>query len=105
MALRREIVEGRQSQGEDESIAYQLTTTPWGSSPSSVVAKIYVQASPVTLTDVTDTNMAGSPSVNGDVITLPVVSGLSAGTIYRVEVQFTISGNVMEAYAWIDAER
>ena len=103
-AISREITEGRQTQGEDETIVYTLTTTPWGSSPGSLSAKIY-SVSGDTYTDVTATNMTGSASATNDVITLPAVHSLAAGTLYRVEVVFTCSGNTFEAYAEIMGER
>jgi len=43
--------------------------------------------------------------VTGDVITLPKITGLTAGTLYRVEVAFTCTSNVFEAVAFIRAER
>ena len=103
--IEREIIEGTQLQGEDETIYYKLTTTPWGSTPTSTSAKIYSQAGGETYTDVTSTKMTGSTSVSGDVITLPAISGLTAGVMYRVEVKFTSSGNIFEAYAYIKGER
>jgi len=102
--ISREIIEGTQVQGSDESIVYTLTTTPWGSSPSSESAKIYSVVGD-TITDVTSTNMTGSASAANDVITLPAIHSLAAGTLYRVEVKFTCSGNVFEAYAYIKGER
>lgn len=103
-SISREIIEGVQLQGEDESIVYTLTTTPWGSSPSSESAKIYSIVGD-TITDTTTTNMTGSASAANDVITLPAIHSLSAGTLYRVEVKFTCSGNTFEAYAFILGER
>lgn len=92
-------------QGIDEEIAYQLTTTNWGSSPSSVSVKVYDIAGGG-YTDVTSTVMpTNSPSVNGDVITLSALKLLTYGKTYRVEVKFTCSGNVFEAYCEIQAER
>ena len=102
MAVSREIVEGTQRQGSDEQVYYNLTTTPWGSDPSSVAVKAY---SLPDLTDVTETVLSGAASVTGDVITLPVCKSLTAGTTYRIEVKFTCSSNVFEAYALILAER
>lgn len=98
----REVAEGLQIQGEDEEIAWAITTTNWGSSPSevSVVTKDVTAGG----TDVTDEVMSGDASVSGDVITLPVLSGLTAGHLYRVEVQFTASSNVFEAYLMVQAE-
>ena len=106
MSAIRQAIEGIQYQGADEQIAYTITATPWGSTPTSTSAKIYSYA-PATdaYTDTTSTNMTGSTSVSGDVITLPVIKSLTAGTQYRVEVQFTSSGNIFEPYFIIQAER
>ena len=100
----REIKEGKQYQGEDETIVYTLTTTPWGSTPSSTAAKIY-EVDGDTLTDKTTTQMTGATAVTDDIITLPAVTALVAGTLYRVEIVFTCSGNVFEAFAELQAER
>ena len=104
MATSREIAEGIQVQGSDEEIVYTLTTTNWGSSPSSPAVAVFSVVGD-TYTDVTTSVVTGSASALNDVITLPKISGLTAGTDYRVEVQFTISGNVFEAYAKIVCER
>ena len=101
MAVSREIVEGRQKQGVDEEVYYSLTTTPWGSDPSSVSVKAYTMPD---RTDVTSTVLSGDASTTDDVITLPKLSGLTAGTEYRIEVKFTCSSNVLECYATIQAE-
>lgn len=90
----REVKEGTQYQGVDEEITYTLDVTSWGSSPTSpsVVGK---QAG----ADVTSTIMpVGSPSVSSNVITLPKIKSLTADLTYRVEVKFTVGGNVVEAY-------
>jgi len=101
----REIVQGLQYQGADESILYTLTTTNWGSSPTTTSAAIFTDNGDGTYTDVTSTKMPGSTSVAGDVITLPAILGLVAGTMYRVEVKFTISGSIFEAFAYVMGER
>ena len=90
--------------GVDETIVYTLTTTPWGSSPSSEAAKIF-EVDGDTLTDVTTGLMSGNASATDDVITLPAIAGCTAGTDYRVEIIFTCSGNVFEAFAELKAER
>ena len=100
----REIKENMIYQGADESIVYSLTTTPWGSTPSSTAAAIFTVVGD-TYANLTTTNMTGSTSVTGDIITLPAIHSLTAGTQYRVEVLFTSSGNVFEAVALIKAER
>lgn len=105
MTAAREIREGRQVQGVDESIVYTLTTTPWGSSPGSISVKVYTMSPSGTRTDVTSTVMpTGSASAVGDVISLPALKLLTAGTLYRVEIKFTCSGNIFEAYAYIWGE-
>jgi len=99
----REIAQGELRQGADERIVYQLTTTNWGSSPSAPVVKLY-DVTHGSRTDVSTTNLSGSASVSGDVITAPLVYGLTAGNMYRLEWQFICSGNTFEAYASIVAE-
>jgi hypothetical protein len=100
----RQIEQGLQYQGEDESIIYTLTTTSWGNDPSSPSAKIFTYISD-TYNDVTSAIMTGSATVSGNVITLPAIASLVDGTMYRVEVQFILSGSTFEAYAWISGQR
>jgi hypothetical protein len=101
MSKTREVKESPIYQGSDEIIAYTLTTTPWGSSPSSPT--VVIKSLP-DLSDTSVTNLNGAPSVLGDVITTPAVKSLTAGTRYRLEIKFTISGNVFETYCIIIAE-
>lgn len=103
MRIRR-VRESDISQGEDEKIAYQLTTTPWGSNPSDVSVKLYSLDDYGVKTDVSSTKLVGGISVSGDVITTPSVTGLVAGTRYRMEIKFTIAGNVFEAWCGIVGE-
>lgn len=95
----REVTEGVQVQGVNEQIAYQLTTTPWGSAPTAVSAQVFAGLAHVT--DATSLVMpTGTPAVVGDVITLPVLKDLSRGELYRVRVTFTSGGSVRSA--WFD---
>ncbi len=97
----REIIESPLYQGEDEEIAYNLTTTPWGSSPGSVVVKAYELDG----TDVSSTVLNGTASVAGDVITTPAVRSLTDGTVYRLEIKFTDGdGNIWEPYFYINGQ-
>ena len=82
-------------QGADEQIAYTLTTTPWGNTPTSVAVVLKNSAG----TDVSSTCLSGSASVSGDVITTPIVKSLTADAQYRLEIKFTISGNIVETWA------
>lgn len=104
MAVIREVKEGIQRQGVDEKIAYKITTTPWAASPTSVVVKAYDITVDGVRTDATSTVLSGSASVNGDVITLPLLQALTYGKTYRVEVQFTVAGNLFETYFIVKAE-
>ena len=91
-------------QGADEQIAYQLTTTPWGSSPTSVLAKIYLIDNGYT--DYSTTYFGATTStVSGDVITLPTVKSLESGNRYRLEIKFTAGGNIWEPYVIIHGQR
>lgn len=114
MAISREIKEGPQVQGADEQIAYRLDTANWNANPASpatpsaATGYIYTVtdvAGLETFTDVTSTKMSGSCSISGQYITLPVITALVAGTKYRWECKFTLSGNVFEAYGIINGER
>ncbi len=97
----REIIESPLYQGEDESIAYSLTTTPWGSSPTSIV----VTAFELDGTDVSSTVLSGSASVTNDVITMPAIVSLTDGKVYRIEVKFTDSdGNIWEPYFYVNGQ-
>lgn len=101
----REVVEGRQYQGEDESIAYALTTTNWGGTPTSPSVAVF-DVRNGNYHDVTSVVMpTNSPSINGDVITLSHLANLTAGRVYRVEVQFTSGGNDLEAYFEVEGVR
>ena len=100
--ISREVKEGELEQGQDEIIAYTLTTTPWGSSPTSVVVTLW-DITAATWTDVSSTMLSGAASAIGDVITTPLVTGLTAGSTYRLEIKFVTGGNTLEAYAEIRA--
>ncbi len=98
----REVLEGVQYQGEDESIAYTVDVSAIGSSPSAVTVVVKdVTNSTVVTSTVMPTN---SPSVNGNVISLSALKLLTAGVLYRVEVKYTISGNVLESYFYVQAQ-
>ena len=102
--ISREVKEGKLSQGTDEIIAYQITTTPWASTPVVSAVKAYDVSVDGVRTDVTATVLSGVSSVTGDVITLPLLSVLTNGHIYRVEVKFTSGGNTFEPYFMVEAE-
>jgi len=98
----REVAEGVQVQGVDEAVTYSITTTNWASSPSGASVTVTdVDAG----TDVTADVASGSISIAGDIITLPEISGLTADTLYRVDVQFSAGEFAPgECYFYIRAE-
>ena len=91
-----EAFEGIKYQSTDESLAYRITTTGWVSDPTSPSVKAYNEHP---YEDVTSTVFpSNSPSVSGDVITLSLLTSLTKGRTYRIEVQFTVGSNIWECY-------
>lgn len=99
-AQTRKIKESPLHQGADEKIAYTLTTTPWVSSPTSPVVVLKNEAG----TDVSSTNLSGTASATGDVITTPLVQSVTPGAKYRLEVKFTVGSGIYEAWADVYGE-
>lgn len=105
MTVKREFIDTKLPQGQDEIVAYYFDTTPWGAAaPTGVTAKIFDLTPPGLYDDTSDVNLSGSASVAGNVITTPLVRALVAGHQYRLEVAFTVSGNLFEPFAVINAE-
>ena len=103
MAQAREITQGIQVQGVDEEIVYTVTTTPWGSTPTS--PSVVVKSVTAGLADVTATVMpSGSPSVLGDIVTLPTLKSLTENVSYRIELKFTSGGSIFEVFAFVQGE-
>ena len=92
------VVEAPRKQSPDESIAYSITTTPWGSTPTSLAMYVYDVTTQGTVTDVTSTVAQGSITASGDVITTKRIRLLTVNHDYRCDVQFTDSNsNIWEA--------
>lgn len=91
----REVLEGRQEQGRDESVRYRLVVDP---APSSVLAVKVYDTTDLT-TDIAATVMpSGNPTISGDEITLANLTGLTLGKTYRVEVSYTDDVNTLEPW-------
>lgn len=102
-AVSREVTEGTQWQGESETLRYQITTTPWGSTPTAVT--IVVKDMTLGGTDVSATVLSGVTGTSGDVLTLKALGGLTKNHLYRVEVQFTTAdGNTWETFFNVAAQ-
>ncbi len=102
MTVQREFKQSPMRQGQNEQIAYTVTTTPWASSPASPAAKIYLLPDYL---DVSSAKLSGIASANGDVITTPKVINLAPGQEYRLEIQWTAGGSTWEAWGIIRGER
>lgn len=84
-------------QGAAEKLAYGLTTTPWGASPTNESMAVYDITDPENEEDVTAACTEASMSVSGNVITTKRIKSLTLGNTYRVEVLFTdAQSNVWE---------
>ncbi|GAH88386.1 unnamed protein product [marine sediment metagenome] len=93
----REVAEGTQYQGADEELAYSVTTTPWGSTPTNYSAKAYDESVDEDVTG--DVFKPNTPGKSGDVITLSRLAALEVGHSYRIEVKFTDSdSDIWELY-------
>lgn len=91
-------------QGQDEQLRYVVSTTNVGSSPSNGTANIYEVLNGA-YTNKTSTLMSGTCNISGNNITLPIIRSLTPGQAYRVEVRFTISGNIYEHWFTVIGER
>lgn len=102
MAAHREVIEGEQRQGKDETITYTITVSP---APTSIVG-VYVFDRTALDTDIKATHMpSGSASFVGSVITLPPLTALVTGRKYRVEVRYSDGVNVLEPYILFQCDR
>ena len=99
----REVVEGVREQGSDETITWTIDVSNVGSSPTNPSVDVFAESD--LSASVKSTVMpSGSPSVSGDTITLPPLTSLTAGVVYRVEVQFTVGGGApFEVYFKVSA--
>lgn len=98
----RQVIEGQQAQGKDESIQYAITVSP---APASIIG-VYVYNSKALNTDIKSTHMpTGSASFVGSVITLPLLTALVLGQVYRVEVRYTDGTNIIEPYFLVSCQR
>lgn len=101
MPSSRSVKEGRQAQGVDEAIVWQIAATPLPVTAGTVTVWDETDAQDVTLATVG----AGVASVQAGQIVLPLLSGLEAGHVYRVEIQYSDGASTLEPYFEIEAER
>ena len=103
MSTPREVKQGSQTQGIDETVTYSVDFTNWTASPAS--PSVIVKDVSVGGTDVTTIVMpSGSPSVSGAVVTLPPLKLLTIHHRYRVETKIVMGTDLCECFFWVDAE-
>lgn len=73
--------------GRNEKKQFTLDTAPWGGSPTSPVCTLWDIT--ISETDVSGTNLSGSASPSGDIITTPLVQSLTADHTYLLEIKWT----------------
>ena len=82
-------------QGDEEIIAYQVTTTPWGSSPGTISCAVF-DITAGTRNDVTTTVINGTPSFSGTDLTMWIKAGTDA-ELYNVRIRLvTTAGEQLE---------
>lgn len=104
MSSIREVTEGLQVQGIDETWAYTLDTAPVsGTATGTPTLTVWDEKD---WSDVTATVTSGSCSLNGTVITTAKLANLRLNQIVRVRVAWTISGGqTRSCYFRLQGER
>lgn len=90
--------------GENEQLPITLDTTKWAASPSAPVVTL-ADITSGTETDVSGTNLSGSATVNGSVITLPLITNCTRDKQYLLRVRFSSGGATFVAWAELQGER
>lgn len=105
MAASREVQESPYIQGPNERVAYALTTTLLGSSPTNLVIKVYDITDSDNESEVTIVVTSGNAAAVGDVVTTPYIQLLTTGKKYRLQVRFTdANSNTWEEYGIINCQ-
>jgi hypothetical protein len=103
MKSSREVIEGIQEQGINESISYSIDSTNWGGTPTSPDFDVFDEED---YTTSLKTALApGTASISTKYVVLPHLGSLVDGVIYRVFFSFVSGGNTFEGYFRVKAER
>ena len=98
--MTRQVAESPVTQGPYEQIAYSFDWSAIGTPDSAGTVKIYDK----TGTDTSGTNLTGSASLTGNIVTTPIVKSLTARGKYKLVSSVTISSNTLTAYLEIDVD-
>jgi|GEM_PF-1798632 len=90
--------------GEGEQLPITLDTAKWAAAPASPVVTL-ADITTGTEVDVSATNLSGSATVNGSVITLPLITNCTRDRQYLLRVRFTGGGATFVAWAELNGER
>jgi hypothetical protein len=106
MTVHREVIESPMEQGLEEVISYSLDTTPWGGAPSAPECTVYDVTDRDRIDITEDVMPTNEPVVDEDDPNTIILSPLRdiEEKKYRVEVKWTSSGNVFEAYCIINGK-
>lgn len=100
----REFIASPWRQGEDEARPYVWDVSSWGfTAVDSAAVALKNVTNPDAVTDASDL-ISGSAGIDGTTVTTGVVSGLTAGQIYRLEIKVTQGSRTEEAWGLIMAE-
>lgn len=98
----REVEESPIKQGVDEKISYAFDWEILGT-PTEPVIKLY-DITDDGYTDVTSTNLLGSPSIFEKLVLTPKVKSLKDKKHYSLECMVNINGNTLETFCHIICE-
>lgn len=93
--MSRKVDESPIKQGVDESISYNFEWKKLGT-PTSPIVKIY-DITDDGYTDVSSTNLLGSPSIVDTLVLTPKVKALVNKSHYSLECKVNINGNTLES--------
>lgn len=106
MSSKREVVESPQEQGILEVKPWTVTVpSSWGTVTSVVSVTLELINPNAVYTDVSSTNLSGSNSYSGQVITTKASYDLTANKDYRLGVKFTCGSTTHEVYLIIKAKK
>jgi hypothetical protein len=98
----REVEQSPVKQGVDEKISYVFDWEILGT-PTTPVVKLY-DITDGGYTDVTSTNLLGSPSIVEHLVLTPKVKALKDKKHYSLECMADINGNTLESFCHIICE-
>ena len=101
MAGTREVKDGVQVQGVGEKVAYKVDLTDWPNPPTNPT----LEAEDLDGNDVKSTLFpTGNPTVNGNLIELPICEGGTLDAIYRIIVGYEVDGNTLKVHFYVRFE-